>query len=80
MIRDVLNYRETAPEKKKYEVFPSWMLISRDLVSIYDTRQDIALGKPPPLRHEVRYCEHFGEIDEDTGKLHDCQFHKVFHT
>jgi len=80
IIRDVLNFREVDPEKKKYELWPSFLWISRDLVSIYDTRQDIALGKPPPLRHEVRYCEHFGEIDPVTGKLHDCQFHKVFHS
>jgi len=80
MMRDVTNFKETDPEKKKYEILPSFMFISRDLVKIYDTRQDIALGKPPPLRHEVRYCEHFGEIDPVTGKLHDCQFHKVFHS
>lgn len=80
MIRDVVNYRETEQEKKKYDLLPSFMLITKDLVSIYDTRQDIALGKPPPLRHEVRYCEHFGSIDSKTGKLHDCQFHKIFHS
>jgi len=79
MIRDVINYREVAPEKKKYELLPSFMLIEKDLVSLYDTRQDIELGSPPRLRHEVRYCEHYGEIDPDTGRLHDCQFHKVFH-
>jgi hypothetical protein len=80
MIRDVSNFRETNPEKKKYGIVPAVMLITRELVNIYDTRQDIALGKPPPLKHEVRYCEHFGEIDPITGKLHDCQFHKVFHS
>jgi len=80
MIRDVVNFKETDPEKKKYEIFPSFMLITRELVSIYDTRQDIKLGEPPRLRHEIRYCEHFGEIDPVTGKLHDCQFHKVFHS
>jgi len=80
LIRDVVNYRETAPEKKKYGILPSFLWISRELVEIYDTRQDIKIGEPPRLKHQIRYCEHFGEIDEETGKLHDCQFHKVFHS
>lgn len=79
LIRDVINFKETEPDKKKFELIPSFLFIEKKLVDTYDTRQDIALGKPPPLRHEVRYCEHFGEIDPITGKLHDCQFHKVFH-
>jgi len=70
MIRDVINFKETEPDKKKYEILPSFMLITRDLVSIYDTRQDIALGKPPPLRHEVRFCEHHAE----AGGKGDCDF------
>jgi len=76
LIRDVVNYRETEPEKKKYELWPSFLIISRLLVSIYDTRQDIALGKPPPLRHEVRHCEHHAEVGGDG----DCNFCKVFHS
>jgi len=76
MIRDVQNFRETDPEKKKYDLIPSFILISRDLVSIYDTRQDIALGKPPPLRHEIRFCEHH----KDVGGDGDCDFCKVFHS
>lgn len=75
MIRDVQNFRETDPEKKKYDVFPSFMLITKELVSIYDTRQDIALGKPPPLRHEIRFCEHHIDAGGD-GK---CDFCKTFH-
>jgi len=76
MIRDVQNFRETDPEKKKYDLIPSFIIISRDLVSIYDTRQDIALGKPPPLRHEVRMCEHHRDVGGDG----DCDFCKVFHS
>jgi len=75
LIRDVVNFRETDPEKKKYELVPSFMWISRDLVAIYDTRQDIALGKPPPLRHEVRYCSNHKDVDGDGS----CDFCKVFH-
>jgi len=76
MIRDVQNFREVDPEKKKYDVIPSFMLISKELVSIYDTRQDIALGKPPPLRHETRFCEHH----KDAGGNGDCDFCKEFHS
>lgn len=76
MIRDVQNFRETDPEKKKYDLIPSFIVISRDLVSIYDTRQDIALGKPPPLRHEIRFCEHHKDVGGDGA----CEFCKVFHS
>lgn len=57
MVREVENFRETAPEKKKYGLLPSFFLIEKDLVSLYDTRQDIAVGEPPPLHHEERKCE-----------------------
>jgi len=76
LIRDVINFRETAPEKKKYEILPSFMLIERELVSIYDTRQDIALGKPPPLRHEVRVCENH----KNAGGDGTCDHCKVIHS
>lgn len=76
LIRDVINYKVTEPEKKKYEIIPSFMFITRELISIYDTRQDIALGKPPPLRHEIRYCEHH----KDVGGKGDCDFCKTFHS
>lgn len=75
LIRDVINFREADPEKKRYELIPSLMWISRDLVAIYDTRQDIALGKPPPLRHEVRFCQNHKDADGDGT----CDFCKVFH-
>lgn len=71
MIRDVENFRETEPEKKKYEMIPSFMLIERELVEIYDTRQDIKLGELPPLRHEVRKCILHGDT---------CTFVQVRHT
>jgi len=76
MIRDVRNFREVNPEKKNFEAIPSFMPITRELVSIYDTRQDIALGKPPALRHEVRFCEHHSE----AGGQGSCDFCKTFHS
>lgn len=60
VIRTVQNYREVDPDKKKYDFFFSIMFITKQLVSVYDTRQDISLGLPPPLKHEVRICDHEG--------------------
>jgi len=72
LIREVDNFKEIAPEKKKYSLFNwSLMLIEKELVEIYDTRQDIVLGKPPPLRHEVRYCELHGK---------ECSHVRITHT
>jgi len=75
MIRDVTNFRETDPEKKKYDIMPSFMFINRETVAIYDTRQDIKLGDLPPLRHETRYCEYFGQEGHET-----CTFRQIRHT
>ncbi len=74
MIRQVENYRETDPEKKKYGLLPSFFLIVRDLVEIYDTTQDITLGELPRLKHEVRYCE----MHDIAG--HDCTYKKIIHS
>lgn len=57
MCRDVLNFRETDPEKKKYALIPSFFFIEKHLVSLYDTTQDIPVGKPPALHHYTVYCE-----------------------
>lgn len=72
LIRAVQNFREVDPLKKQYSIF-SWslMLIERELVEIYDTTQDIQLGSPPPLHHEVRVCMLHGD---------GCDFKKVIHT
>jgi len=75
IVRDVENYRETNPEKKKYGFLPSFMFITRHIIEIYDTRQDIKAGEAPKLKHEVRYCEFYGV----SG--HPCEFHhKIIHS
>lgn len=66
MVRTVNNYRETDPEKKQYDFLPSFFFIEKSLVAVYDTRQDIAQGEPPPLRHEVRKC---GKVGCDHAKI-----------
>jgi len=76
MIRDVQNFRETDPEKKRFELVPSFMVIERESCEIYDTRQDITMGKPAPLKHTVVYCEHYDAADP----AHRCSFKQVRHT
>jgi hypothetical protein len=69
IIRTVENYREVNIEKKIYDPFFSWLFISRSLVAIYDTRQDIPLGLPPPLHHDVRICDHPSHGDKPFTKV-----------
>jgi len=69
LIRTVINYREDDPEKKKYEFMPGFMFIERSLIDLYDTRQDIPLGRPAPLKHRELHCE-------DPN----CTFHKTVHS
>jgi len=69
-IRDVENFRETAPEKKKHGFLPSFLFITKELISIYDTRQDIPLGKQPPLKHKVLYCENHTLAGGDGSCTH----------
>jgi len=70
MCREVLNFRVTDPEKKKYGLIPSFFFIEKRIVSIYDTTQDIKETQKPPLHHEVLYCEKHGN---------GCDFRKVNH-
>lgn len=61
-IWSVSNWKEVEPEKKKYSWLDSrFFFITKHLVSVYDTTQDIPVGNPPPLRHEVRKCEDCGK-------------------
>jgi len=57
MIRSVENWREVDQTKKKYGLIPSFMTITKELISMYDTRQDIPLGIPAPYKHIERECE-----------------------
>jgi len=72
LIRAVLNIREVDAAKKQYSFFDwSIMLIERELIELYDTTQDIPLGNPPPLHHEVRLCSLHGS---------GCDYSKVIHS
>jgi len=76
MRREVLNYRETDPEKKKYAIIPSFFFIEKRLVEMYDTTQDIPAGKPAPLKHIVSFCEHH----KDQGGSGICNFCLLKHS
>lgn len=47
MVRDVENFKEVSPDKKKYGYVPSFFFIDREDVEIYDTRQAIVAGELP---------------------------------
>jgi len=61
MVRDVENWREVAPEKKKHGLIPDFFTISKKLTAMYDTREDIRLGEPAPLQHREFFCELHGK-------------------
>lgn len=62
---DPTTYEE---DNKKAVGFPSFMLLSRAAIDVYDTTQEIKGGKYPPLNHIERECIYPG-----------CSFHKVTH-
>lgn len=53
---------------------PSVMFIQERYTSIFDTNAKIVPSESPRLKHEIRYCEHYGKPDSD------CSFCKVVHT
>lgn len=59
---------ETFEDEKPKKASSSWLFITRGLVEVYDTRQQIEMGIYPPLKHIVREC-----IEPD------CDFRKITH-
>jgi len=66
----VLKFDPTTYEEdnKKMDGFPSFMFLTRKAIDIYDTTQEIKMGKYPPLNHIERECVTPG-----------CNFHRVTH-
>jgi len=56
------------PSQQKGNGIPAFRFIRSQYVHCFDTRQEIAMGKYPPLRHIARDCE-----------LDNCPHHKVIH-
>lgn len=64
---DPQAYSEDKKEAKGKLSF-SFLLITKRLVSVFDTRQEIKSGEYPAMRHIERMCER-----------ENCAFHKVVH-
>jgi len=62
---DPTTYEE---DNKKTSGFPTLLWITRRGIDLYDTTQEIEMGKYPPLNHIERECIHAG-----------CNFHRVTH-
>jgi len=73
LVRDVIDILAEDAHNKKYEMIPSMFLIEREDIELYDTRQDIPISPPLPLRHVERVCVHH----DDPG--HKCTYRKVEH-
>ena len=74
MIREVESILADDPHNKRYIGIPSFFLIDREDVKIYDTRQDIPQSPPLALRHIFRKCEFHSD------EKHHCTFTKVQHS
>lgn len=56
-----LNPEQYSEDKKLNQAFGwGFMLITRELVEIFDTTQEIEQGIYPPLKHIERHCDHVG--------------------
>jgi len=62
LVRDLSEWKATDPSKKSYEILPSFFLIDREDVAIYDTRQTIEATQLPvkKLRKQIAVCDEDG--------------------
>lgn len=67
-VLDPQKYDETTSKFQAYGLLPRIMWISTKYVNIFNTREEILMGKYPPLRHIERDCE-----------KSNCTVHKVIH-
>jgi len=65
LIRDVINFKEATPDKKKYTLIPDFFLIDREDIEIYNTHQDITTTQLPikKLRKEIAVYEEGGKVE-----------------
>jgi len=76
ILREIENFKETDPEKKRYTFLPDFMWIKKEVTDLYDTTQDIGHGELPRLSHMIQYCEHYGSEDVN----HVCDYKKIIHS
>lgn len=62
LVRDLAEWKASDPSKKVYEYIPSFFLIDKEDVQIYDTRQTITATALPvkKLRIQTLHCEEDG--------------------
>jgi len=63
LIRDLSDWKATDPSKKTYSILPSFFMINREDVEIYDTRQSIETTQLP-----IKYVRPQVFEAVDTGK------------
>lgn len=73
-VNEVEDFLANEPHEKKYHPIPSFFFIDRQDVEIYDTRQDIPISPPLPLKHIVRQCEHRHDPN------HPCKHERIIHS
>jgi len=71
-VRDVENYKEVSPDKKRYGLVPSFFFIDREDIEIYDTRQAIEAGALPSRR--LRKYKEVYAGDEETPAFERTKF------
>lgn len=60
LILDVSNWKADDPHNKRYSPFFSLFFIDREDIELYDTRQDIPLSPPLPIKNRYIKVEHVG--------------------
>jgi len=71
---DPRTYDESDDKFAKLSIFDwRFFFIRKRYTEIFDTSQKIPRSEPAPLRHEVRFCEHYHEKDSE------CKHFKVSH-
>jgi hypothetical protein len=60
VVRDVENILADDAHERKYSLVPSFFFINKEDIEIYDTRQDIPLSPPLPLKKRHREIQYIG--------------------
>lgn len=55
---DPVGYDSGTSQFKPKSILPRFFFITRQYCGVFDTKQKIEHGKPPPLRHVERVCEY----------------------
>lgn len=62
---EAMSFEDEKPKHVGYD----WVIISRRLVEVYDTTQEIMMGVYPPLRHVERHCLKPGCFMQHSPKI-----------